>query len=252
MNRVKNGTAEIYMGVEDIQPIEDLNRITLIENRIKDYILKHQLRPGDKLPTEEQLATALQVGRTAVRETFRRLEALGIVESHQGFGRVVREFNFDPILNGLSYGLVFHGHNIMHVLEIRQALDDFFIKDALQNLQAEDLVQLEAIVQRMLAGGEENPHFHQADHDFHALLYRRCGNPLAEQLFEITWHARLHANDRAAALTKIPPGLVAEHVAILAAIKDHDVTLARERLSSHHHNLAESFRTQIEQQALQR
>ena len=113
------------MNVENMQPLEEIDRITQIENRIKAYILKNQLQPGDKLPTEEQLAAQLQVGRTAVRETFRRLEALGIVESHQGYGRVVRDFNFDPILNGLSYGLVFHGHNIMQVLEIRRALDDF-------------------------------------------------------------------------------------------------------------------------------
>ena len=101
------------MSLETIQPIEEIDRIALIEARIKEYILENQLQPGDKLPTEEQLATQLQVGRSAIRETFRRLEALGIVESHQGYGRVVRDFNFDPILNGLSYGLVFHSHNIM-------------------------------------------------------------------------------------------------------------------------------------------
>lgn len=237
------------MNMETIQPIEEMDRISLIEERIKEYILKNQLRPGDKLPTEEQLAAALQVGRTAVRETFRRLEALGIVESHQGFGRVVREFNFDPILNGLFYGLVFHGHSIMQVLEIRRALDDYFIKGAIQNLQEDDLVQLEAIVQRMLEGGADNPNFHQEDHDFHALLYRRCGNPLAAQLFEISWSVRLHAIDRQVALSEIPPGTIAEHVAILAAIKERDVALARERLAAHHDNITQSLRTQIEQQA---
>src|SRR5215216_4834257 len=130
------------MNLEAMRPLEDLNRIDLIESRIKEYILKNQLRPGDKLPTEEQLATALQVGRTAVRETFRRLEALGIVESYQGFGRVVREFNFDPILNGLYYGLVFRRDSIIQVLEIRRALDDYFIRDAIQNMRAEDILQL--------------------------------------------------------------------------------------------------------------
>lgn len=239
------------MSLETMQPIEDLNRIDLIEKRIKEYILKNKLRPGDKLPTEEQLAAALQVGRTAVRETFRRLEALGVVESYQGFGRVVREFNFDPILNGLSYGLVFHGHNIMQLLEIRKALDDFFIRDAIQNLQAEDVARLEAIVQRMIEGGSDNANFYQQDHDFHALLYERCGNPLAAQLFEITWKVRLHASDYHMAISEIQPGTVAEHATILAAIKQRDVALAREMLLTHHNNIAESFRAQIEQQALQ-
>jgi GntR family transcriptional repressor for pyruvate dehydrogenase complex len=239
------------MTIEDIQPIEEINRIALIENRIKTYILEKGLRPGDKLPTEEQLANALQVGRTAVRETFRRLEALGIVESHQGFGRVVREFNFEPILNGLYYGLVFHGQNIMQVLEIRRALDDFFIDPAIQNLQEEDLVQLEAIARRMIEGGDDSPNFHQEDHDFHALLYSRCGNPLAAQLFEITWKVRLHATDRQVAISTTPPGIVAEHTAIFAAVKERDVALARKLLADHHDSMAESLRLQIRQQAHQ-
>lgn len=237
------------MNVDTLQPLEEIDRISQIENRIREHILKNQLQPGDKLPTEEQLATQLQVGRTAVRETFRRLEALGIVESHQGYGRVVRDFNFDPILNGLSYGLVFHGHNILQVLEIRRALDDFFIKDAIQNLQEADMIELEGIVQRMISGGQGNPHFHQEDHDFHALLYRRCGNKLAAQLFEITWTVRMQAIDRHAALSEMPPGIIEEHSAILAAIKAHDIALARQYLLDHHNNTLLSFQTQIAQQA---
>lgn len=237
------------MSLETIQPIEEIDRIALIEARIKEYILENQLQPGDKLPTEEQLATQLQVGRSAIRETFRRLEALGIVESHQGYGRVVRDFNFDPILNGLSYGLVFHSHNIMQVLEIRRALDDYFIREAIQNLQPNDIDELGAIVQRMIDGGEENPAFYQEDHDFHAILYRRCGNKLAAQLFEITWDVRLHATDRHIALSVLPPGIVAEHVAIFQAIKERDIPVARERLLAHHHNTVASFQHQIEQQA---
>lgn len=239
------------MRVEGLQPIEEVDRIALIESRIKDYILENQLKPGDKLPTEEQLAAALQVGRTAVRESFRRLEALGIVESHQGFGRVVREFNFDPILNGLFYGLVFHGDNIIQVLEIRRALDDYFVQSAIHNLQEEDLAQLETIVQRMVDGGPENPYFHQEDHDFHALLYSRCGNPLAAQMFEITWKVRLHATDRQIALSQMQPGAIAEHEAILSAIKEQNVVLARALLALHHDSIAVSLRAEIEQRAAQ-
>lgn len=233
------------MRLAGIQPIAELDRIKVIEDRIKEYILENQLQPGDKLPTEEQLATALQVGRTAVRETFRRLEALGIVESHQGFGRTVREFNFDPILDGLLYGLVFQGSSILQILGIRRALDDFFIKEAIENLQAEDIAQLEAIVQRMVADGEDSPNFHQEDHNFHALLYSRCGNLLAAQLFEVTWKVRLHAEDRQLALSQTQPGTLAEHVAIFAAIKARDVTLARQLLAAHHESVADSLRAHL-------
>jgi GntR family transcriptional regulator, transcriptional repressor for pyruvate dehydrogenase complex len=239
------------ISLNGLQPLEDADRITLIEGRIRDYIHENHLQPGDKLPTEEQLAAALQVGRTAVRETFRRLEALGIVESRQGVGRVVRDFNFDPILNGLYYGLIFRGDNIMQVLGIRRALDDYFMREAIQNLQVEDLAQLEAIVQRMNESSDI-ANFHQDDHDFHAILYRRCGNPLAAQLFEITWKVRLHAADRHVVYTEIQPGTVAQHTAILAAIKAGDVASARKLLALHHDSIGESLLEQLAHHAKQR
>lgn len=234
-----------------MQPLEEMDRITLIESRIRDYIYENRLLPGDKLPTEEQLASVLHVGRTAVRETFRRLEALGIVESRQGVGRVVREFNFDPILNGLYYGLIFRGDNIMQVLGIRRALDDYFIHDAIQNLQAEDLAKLDAIVARMNQN-DDIASFHQDDHDFHAILYSRCGNPLAAQLFEITWKVRLHAEDRHVIVSEVQPGTVAQHTAILAAIKVGDVTLARKLLTEHHDSVGESLLALLAQFAQER
>jgi DNA-binding FadR family transcriptional regulator len=223
-----------------IQPIEDQDRVTLIENRIRDYIHENRLQPGDKLPTEEQLAAALGVGRTAVRETFRRLEALGIVESRQGVGRVVREFSFDPILKGLYYGLIFRGDNIMQVLEIRRALDDYFIGPAIMNLTAEDMRELEEIVERIRKCAD-GASFNKEDHDFHAVLYRRCGNPLAAQLFEITWNVRLNAEDRHVVFSEIQPGSIDEHVAILNAIQARDVELARKLLAAHHDSIGDSL-----------
>ena len=44
------------MKIEDLQPIQEVNRLTFVQERIKEYILANKLRPGDKLPTEEQLA----------------------------------------------------------------------------------------------------------------------------------------------------------------------------------------------------
>lgn len=235
------------MGVEAIQPLEDVNRTVLIERRIREYITQNRLQPGDKLPTEEQLAAALHVGRSAVRETFRRLEALGIVETRQGVGRVVREFNFDPILNELSYGLAFLSHDILQVMEIRKALDAYFIEGQIDKLTQVDLDELSAIVQRMLASDADTARRAQADYAFHALLYHRTGNPLAIQLFEITWKVRANALDQQTALVELAPGTAQEHVVILEAIRQKDVAKARSLLIAHHWNVEQRFRKEIEQ-----
>ena len=237
------------MSIHSIQPIAETNRTVLIEQRIREYILTNRLQPGDKLPTEEQLVAALHVGRSAVRETFRRLEALGIVETRHGVGRVVREFNFDPILNELSYGLAFLSHDILQVMEIRKALDAYFIEGLIDKLAQVDLDELSAIVQLMLDHDTNVVSRTQADYAFHALLYQRTGNPLAIQLFEITWKVRVNALDQQIALVELAPGTAQEHVAILAAIQQKDVAKARSLLIAHHWNVEQRFRKQIEQTA---
>ncbi|MCE7988931.1 MAG: FadR family transcriptional regulator [Caldilinea sp. CFX5] len=235
------------MSLHALQPLAETNRTVLIERRIREYMVANRLRPGDKLPTEEQLATALHVGRSAVRESFRRLEALGIVETRQGVGRVVREFNFDPILNELSYGLAFLSHDILQVMEIRKALDAYFIEALIDTLTPADLAELAAIVQRMLDKNADAVTHAQADYAFHAFLYQRTGNPLAIQLFEITWKVRANASDQQAALVELAPGTAQEHLAILAAIQQKDVAKARALLIAHHWNFEQRFRRQIEQ-----
>ncbi|MBX3010125.1 MAG: FadR family transcriptional regulator [Caldilineaceae bacterium] len=230
-----------------MQPLEETNRTVLIERRIREYMAENRLKPGDKLPTEEQLATALHVGRSAVRETFRRLEALGIVETRQGVGRVMREFNFDPILNELSYGLAFLSDDILQIVEIRKALDAYFVEDFINKLTPADLDELGNIVQRMLHKDADIATRSQADYAFHAFLYQRTENALALQLFDITWKVRANAVDQQAAQVELAPGTAQDHLAILDALRQKDVDKARQLLIAHHWNVEQRFRKQIEQ-----
>jgi len=231
-------------------PLGYHDRHTLIQDRLKEFILQNELKPGDKLPTEETLSRELGVSRTAVREALRGLEALGIVESQQGAGRVVRPFSFDPVLNALSYGLMFEDYSVLQVTEIRKALDAFFIEPAIGRLTARDLAQLESIVERMQEKTAAGESMDAEDHAFHEILYRACGNPLALQLFEITWRVRAAALDQSAALKEMPPGTVGEHRQILEAIKAQDVGRARELIIGHHWNIEQRFRRAIEDRLL--
>ena len=73
-----------------LKPIKHENLKVLIELEIKDFIESSQLKDGDRLPAEKDLAEALGASRTAVRESLRGLESLGFVESVHGVGWQVR------------------------------------------------------------------------------------------------------------------------------------------------------------------
>lgn len=228
-----------------LAPIAFQQRHGLIQQRLKEYIVQNRLQPGDRLPTEELLASQLGVSRTAIREALRGLEALGMLGAQQGLGRVILHFSFEPILENLSYGFAFLNSTILQITEIRKALDAYFVEQAMARLTDDDLARLAGIVEAMKARKANNQSMEPEDYSFHALLYERCGNPLARQLFEITWQARSAALDQPAALQEMPPGTAAEHEELLHAIRAQDVERARRIIVGHHWNAEERFRREI-------
>lgn len=231
---------------EALRPIHDISLKHRIRRRVKEYIVENRLQPGDKLPTEDYLSERLGVSRTAVREAMSSLEALGLVEARRGVGRIVRHFNFDAIVSNLPYSLAFNSHDVLEAYELRKALDAHFIEPAIENLTEKDIVELEAIVDRMKKQLEEGLPVSEADHAFHALLYARARSTLAKQLFEITWAIKVNSYD----YPKLKGDYIEtadDHCAILAAIKQQDAVRARELLLASHFRTEEKIRLLIDE-----
>lgn len=232
-----------------LEPLAPTARHQVIQEHLKQYIISNQLKPGDRLPPEEVLVKRLAVSRSALREALRSMESLGIIAAQHGVGRVVLPFSFEPLLNNLSYGFLFHNQDILQINEVRKALDAYFIEPAIHNLSEADLAELSALVGQMKERTEAGERFEQEDYEFHRLLYARCGNELANELFEITWKARLAALDKALVLTETPPGTYQDHKTLLAAIVARDVEQARRIIAHHHWNVEERFQQAIESES---
>ena len=191
----------------------------------------------------------LRVSRTAIREAFRSLEALGIVEARQGYGRVVCDFNFNAIVNNLSYGLAFRNYGVYQAHQIRKSLESYFIKLAVENLSDDDVEQLAVLAQRMKAvGGNEFEQFRQEDYRFHHLIFQRCGNELALQLFEITWKVADAALNQHRIYKELPVELADEHMAMVEAMRRRDGEQARQILLLHFRSVEQRLMQRLEQE----
>jgi DNA-binding FadR family transcriptional regulator len=234
--------------MEQLAPITTLNLNDLITQRLKHYITANHLKAGDKLPTEDQFAKQLGVSRTAVREALRSLEALGLVEARQGFGRVVCDFSFEALLNNLSFGVAYSNQSIVNLFEIRKALDAYFIEQALPNITQADIDRMSALVDQMEKHNAAGEPISEEDHQFHQIIYQRCGNPLALQLFEITWMVRMYALDQDKARKEEPPGTVIDHRKIVNAIQKRDLEQSRQLLFDHHWNMQQRYKVWFTQE----
>src|SRR5512132_1814029 len=102
-----------------LESIRRENLSSQAKERLKLYFVNNKLKAGDAIPTELELASGLDISRTAVREALKSLESLGIIEVRRGVGRFLKPFNFDAIMENLSYGIAMDVADFKDILDVR-------------------------------------------------------------------------------------------------------------------------------------
>src|SRR5262245_5564050 len=93
-----------------------MSRTQHVAEQLRDAILRGDYAAGDRLPAERELAEQLGVGRSSVREAFKKLEQLGLVEIRHGDGALVRPLQ-EASLDILPHLLVLDGRLDLDLLE---------------------------------------------------------------------------------------------------------------------------------------
>lgn len=211
-----------------------------VRKHIKRYILEKHLKPGDSLPPEAQLAADLGVGRSSIREAMKSLQSLGIVDVRRGEGFFVREWNLDPVLETLSYGICFTSAAFEELMQIRIWLEASSIIEATSNVTAQNITELESIMAEWEARFDTGKTFADLDERFHNVLYQSLDNDTFVQLLNVFWRAFETVNNTLAGDIDIRTEYKA-HYAIFDAIKQRDPALAREKLLASFKNLEDRW-----------
>lgn len=213
------------------------SRHTLIFNEMKNFIIRNNLQPGDKLPPEKEITTQLGVSRTAVREAIKSMEALGIIEVRTGQGMFVRSFNLDPILQNLPYSIQFDRDDLAGVLEVRKALECFCIKEVIQKISQKEIEQLKHLADKMNVKAEHGEEFAPEDSEFHQTIFKVADNDLLLKLLNIFWKLLRNARDKTLMVEPDLVGSAARHRGVVEAIEKRDVESAQIRLLEHFINI---------------
>ncbi|AXH96237.1 FadR/GntR family transcriptional regulator [Ornithinimicrobium avium] len=158
---------------------------------IKDYIREHGLRPGDPLPTENELCEELGVSRSSVREAMRTLSSLDIVEVRHGHGSFVGGLSMSPLVSGL----VFRGslnrdgtfRTLREVVQVRIALDMAVAEELVSTYRGTTNEDLRELVGRMRRRSEAGETFVEEDGEFHRALLSQLDNTVVRQLVGAFW-----------------------------------------------------------------
>jgi GntR family transcriptional repressor for pyruvate dehydrogenase complex len=222
-----------------LQPIGRLRAFEEVLEQLEQAIADGHLGAGDRLPPERQLAAALGVSRTSVREALRVLEALGLVGVKRGAenGVTLLEEPGNMLAHLFRFHLALQHLRVESLVEFRVAVESWAAGAFARHGDPAVLAQLDALVRGMETERLDPLQFHERDVAFHLTLARGSGNELASLVLEgcraAIQRAMLDAFGRAGDWPRTRRRLVREHRAILDAVARADPEAAASLVASH-------------------
>lgn len=215
-----------------LNPVKNTKVYEVIMEQIKDIVKKGELKSGDRLPSERELADKLEVSRTSVREALKALTMLGLIESKHGEGNFIRSNFEDSLLEPLSILFLLIGSKNEDIIELRRILEPEAAALAAENITESELRELKEIMEELnnSLDGEISA---ELDKKFHYKIAQASGNHLISTImFSISsliekYIDSSHIHDMNKQVVKI------QHEEIYMALESQDPKRASECVKKH-------------------
>jgi len=186
-----------------------------VAERVRALLAEEEVRPGDRLPPERELAARLGVSRSSLREGLRRLTDLGIIESRQGSG---------TYLAPLDLGDLF---------EVRLRLEPLAARLAAERRGEQDLARLADALAEMRGALADAQLFGEADVRAHAAVVDASGSLPVRVLFSAIADLLRHSRATTAANADLRDNAIREVEAVVDAIRAGDGDAAEAAMRDH-------------------
>lgn len=217
----------------------DHNRVSRVVRGIRKLIRTEGLRTGDVLPSETSVGAALGVSRVVVREAFRSMAALGIIDVGNGRRARVAAVDHEVLALVIDHGVETNQVSIQQILDVRRTIEMRTVGLAAMlrsDREAREIADLAAAMRRDFTDPEA---VMNSDIAFHRAIAEASRNPMfamlvnsfhvvTRQTWRIGWQARPTDEDRM--------GSVACHEAIAVAIANRNRPEAQVLMANHFDN----------------
>lgn len=203
-------------------------------------ITSGELKPGDRLPSQRELARRLEVSRSTLREAIHKLIALGFLAPKQGVGTIVG--NGDPLLFVRSLGehFLIDGVSAAEFLEARVVVETAVVRLAVERAterQKEHLRNL-LLLQREAAQEGDIHKFSRFDTEFHLALAEASGNRVLLKMEQTILDLLRQFIGKVSELPGAVEDALTFHTEILASLEEKDHETAEKTMACHLSNVA--------------
>ena len=198
-------------------------------NCLTDAIRSGELKPGDRIPPEPELADSLGVARSSVREAIKILTYLGVLESKRSEGTFVCNGYKESMIDPMVYGILLNQDSFESLMELREMTETGMLRLAIAHHDDEELEELGAILGEMKAALELKENrvdtFFEADNRFHDKIAEMGKNPMADKINKVVrslTYAVRYQTVSAMILGGKSDKLLQTHVQLFEAIKNRN------------------------------
>jgi DNA-binding FadR family transcriptional regulator len=210
----------------------------VVSGRIEALIREEDIKPGERLPAERDLAAKLGVSRTSLREALIALELGGVVEVRGGSGVYVSEQAAQKSARPAA------GPGPFEVLAARRMVEVEVAALAAKNATPAAVDAILVAVEQMEQNQDNHGENESADRDFHLAIARAAGNSALVGVIEYLWNQRgtlWHKLTEHFQTEELRQQTLLDHRAILAAIASQDVAGARTAMRAHLDRVTRTF-----------
>lgn len=219
-------------------PIRSGRLYEQIVDQIEALILDGKLKPGDKLPSETELAEQFSVSRTAVREAMKALIHKGLISSYSGRGTFVTDGTSDAVRESLGLMIKLgQEEGARSLAEVREIFEPEIAAMAATRRKKQHLENMRKAVAAMEASFEDAITFVNADLDFHLSLADATLNPIIHVLMDTMVDILRVELERIAQVGGGMQRAQAFHKRILKGIEERDIQATRDAMREHMHQV---------------
>lgn len=213
-----------------------------IAARLLFLIREKELRPGDKLPPERELAAMMRVSRPSLREALRALSIMNIVEIRQGDGTYVTSLEPDLLIEHLDFVFALDDSTFLELFEARKILEVGIAAIAAERITGEEIAELEACLTESVRNMEDHEAFLEADLELHEKIAEAARNPILSRFMASIGQLGRASRSRTVEIPGVARQSVEDHQAIVTALTDRDPEAARQAMLQHLNNVEERLK----------
>lgn len=204
--------------LEKLQPIENQTQVDKIEARLRDFFRQGNFQPGDSIPKELELAEALGVSRTSVREALSRFKTLGIIESRKNRGMIINHSDLLHNMQKIVDLKLLDNAKWKEIFELRLVLEIGTADLLFLRKTDADIKKLEEIVLKEEQSVNKNEH-KKYDVEFHSMLYKISGNDFIQR-FQKMLFPFFNFDDNSLNVETVPADSNVSHRDLLNTLKE--------------------------------